>query len=129
VRISERKRTARTRDTSKSASRNTETQRNNQRSLLDGGVGSLHSPVSAFSLKVAIGLNGGSNLIIPPEFAPTQEPLAVWIPVYGRPRRVEPRRFSPRGPASILPEMLNQRADATSSKVAGWPQVVNVTIK
>ena len=54
VRISERKRTARTRDTSKSASSNTETQRNNQRSLLEGGVGSRHAPVSAFSLNVAI---------------------------------------------------------------------------
>src|ERR1035437_10369960 len=58
VRISERKRTARTRDTSKSASSNTETERNNQRSLLEGGVGSLHAPVSAVSLNVAIRYEG-----------------------------------------------------------------------
>jgi hypothetical protein len=35
-----------------------ETQRNNQRSLLEGGVGSRHAPVSAFSVKVAIKSEG-----------------------------------------------------------------------
>src|ERR1019366_2894472 len=54
MRISERKRTTRTPETSKSVSRNTETQRNSQRSLLEGGVGSFHSPVSALSLGFAI---------------------------------------------------------------------------
>src|ERR1035437_8328346 len=54
VRISARKRTTRTPDTSKSARRNTETQRNNQRSLLEGGVGSLHAAVSAVSVNIAI---------------------------------------------------------------------------
>src|ERR1039458_6263686 len=54
VRISARKRTTRTPDPSRSASSNTETHRNNQRSLLEGGVGSRQSPVSAFSAKGAI---------------------------------------------------------------------------
>src|SRR5271157_6006472 len=54
VRISERKRTTKTPDTSKRASSETETERNNQRSLLEGGVGSRHAPVSAVSRNVAI---------------------------------------------------------------------------
>src|ERR1035441_2927433 len=58
VRISERKRTTKTPDPSKSASSNTETHRNNQRSLLEGGVGSRHAPVSAFSVEVAISSDG-----------------------------------------------------------------------
>src|SRR5665647_2324910 len=61
MRISERKRTTRTPDTSKSANSNTETQRNNQRSLLEGGVGSRQVPVSALSLKVAIRSGGGKQ--------------------------------------------------------------------
>src|ERR1019366_2922167 len=66
MRISERKRTTRTPDTSRSASRNTETQRNNQRSLLEGGVGSFHTPASALSVDIAIRSEwGGNNLIIP----------------------------------------------------------------
>src|ERR1039458_3029305 len=61
VRISERKRTTRTPETSKSARRNTETQRNSQRSLLEGGVGSFPAPVSALSLDIAIRSEGGKQ--------------------------------------------------------------------
>src|ERR1035437_7594781 len=70
MRISERKRTTRTPDTSKSASRNTETQSSNQRSLLEGGVGSFRAAVSGLSLNVAIRSEWGNNLIIPLGFAP-----------------------------------------------------------
>ena len=58
MRISARKRTTKTPDTSRSASSNTETERNNQRSLLEGGAGSRHVPVSAFSVEIAISSEG-----------------------------------------------------------------------
>src|ERR1035438_8091850 len=70
MRISERKRTTRTPDTSNSASRNTETQRNNQRSLLEGGVGSFSASVSALSLDIAIRIEWGKQLHYPSGLAP-----------------------------------------------------------
>src|ERR1035437_8083056 len=61
MRISARKRTARTPDTSKSARRNTETQRNNQRSLLKGGVGSVTAQVPAASVIITISSERGKQ--------------------------------------------------------------------
>src|ERR1017187_1593484 len=66
VRISERKRTARAPDKSKRASSNRETQRNNQRSLLEGGVGSLHASGCALSLNIAIKSAWGKQPHYPP---------------------------------------------------------------
>src|ERR1017187_9144643 len=65
VRISERKRTARAPDNSNRASSNSDTQRNNQRSLLEGGVGSRHASGCALSLNVAIKSAWGKQLHYP----------------------------------------------------------------
>jgi hypothetical protein len=82
VRISERKRTTRTPDTSKSASGNAETQRNNQRSLLEGGVGSFHAPVSALSLNIAIRYEWGKQPHYPSRVRGKFGPWAIRIPVF-----------------------------------------------
>src|ERR1035441_454880 len=84
VRISERKRTARAPDKSKRASSNRETQRNNQRSLLEGGVGSLHSPGSALSLNVAIRSEWGKQLHYPSWVQASSNLRHFWIPEIGR---------------------------------------------
>src|ERR1035437_844311 len=84
MRISERKRTARTPDTSKSARRNTETQRNNQRSLLEGGVGSFHAAVSAVSVNIAIRSERGKQPHYPSRVSRQLKPLLVWILVSHR---------------------------------------------
>src|ERR1035441_3054595 len=85
MRISERKRTTRTPDPSKSARRNTETQRNSQRSLLEGGVGSVPAPVSALSLDIAIRFEWGNNSIIPPGSRQTGESNSSLLDRPGRP--------------------------------------------
>src|ERR1022692_3685244 len=77
MRISERKRTTRTPDTSNSASRNTETQRNNQRSLLEGGVGSFHAAVSAVSVNIAIRSQGRKQFHYPSRVRARLRPSAV----------------------------------------------------
>src|ERR1035441_1494106 len=93
MRISERKRATRTPDTSESASRNMETQRNNQRSLLEGGVGSLHTPVSALSLNVAIRSEWGKRSHYPSPGSRQLKLLAVWMLVSGsRTAGTAPRR-------------------------------------
>jgi len=63
------------------ASRNTETQRNNQRSLLEGGVGSFHAPGSALSLNVAIRSEWGKQLDYPSWVRASLNLRHSWIPV------------------------------------------------